>query len=251
MSLTDHLGELRKRVIRIVLILIAAFAVSYHFGEQVQNFLLEPLRDALGDEGRIVFLGLLDKVLTQFQLAFWSAIVISSPLWFSQIWYFIKPGLYESEVKVIRPFLLFGLVLFWVGVSFGYYIVFPFTFETILAFGVQGVEATMSLKDYIILASKVLVFLGVLFQLPNVLLILGFMGIVNAKKLAGSRRYVVTGFAILAAIMTPPDPITMMALWIPMVCLFEVGILLVRLIVDPYKRRKEKEEEKDLDTTEL
>lgn len=241
MALTDHLDELRTRVIRIVGILFLSFFVCYHFGEQIQDFLLLPLRNALGSDGKVVFLGLLDKVLTQFQLAFWSAIIFSSPLWFSQLWYFIKPGLYESEVKIIRPFLLVSLVLFWLGVLFGYFIVFPFTFETILGFGVQEVEAMMSLKDYIVLSCKVLVFLGVLFQLPNLLLILGFMGIITGKKLSDARRYVVTGFAVLSAVLTPPDPITMMALWVPMVLLYEIGILAVKMIVDPFQKKKNKD----------
>ncbi|MFT6630304.1 MAG: sec-independent protein translocase protein TatC [Bacteriovoracaceae bacterium] len=241
MALTDHLEELRSRVIRVVVILFVAFFVCYHFGPEIQDFLLVPLRKALGADGKVVFLGLLDKVLTQFQLSFYAAIVVSSPLWFTQIWSFIKPGLYDNEVKLIRPFLFFSFVLFWLGVCFGYFIVFPFTFETILSFGVQGIEATMSLKDYIILASKVLVFLGVLFQLPNLLLILGFMGLIDSRKLKDARRYVITGFAVLSAVMTPPDPITMMALWIPMVFLYEIGLWAVFFIVDPYKKRKNKD----------
>lgn len=241
MALTDHLDELRKRVIRIVLIILVAFGACYHFGPQIQEYLLIPLRDALGEEGKVIFLGLLDKVLTQFQLAFWSSIIVSSPLWFGQIWLFIKPGLYDHEVKVIRPFLFFSFLLFWAGVSFGYFIVFPFTFETILTFGVGGIEAMMNLKDYIILSCKILVFLGVLFQLPNILLILGFMGIIDSKKLSESRRYVITGFAVLSAMITPPDPITMMAIWVPLVCLYEIGLWSVYLIVDPYQRRKNKD----------
>lgn len=241
MSLTDHLVELRVRVIKIVFILIAAFFICYHFGTEIQSFLLNPLNSALGQDGKIVFIGLLDKVLTQFQLSFWSAIIMSSPLWFIQIWGFIKPGLYEKEIKIIRPFLVVSFVLFWCGIGFGYFIVFPFTFKTILTFGIQGVEATINLKDYIVLASKVLVFLGVLFQLPNVLLILGFMGIIDSKKLSEARRYVITAFAILSALLTPPDPITMMALWIPMVCLYEIGLWAVYFIVDPYLKRKNKD----------
>lgn len=212
MSLTDHLTELRVRLIRIAVILILAFGVCYSQGELIQTLLLEPLRDALGSEGKVVFIGLLDKVLTQFQLAFWASIIFSSPLWFRELWLFIRPGLYDKEVKIILPFVFVGFLLFWAGISFGYFIVFPYTFDTILGFGVQNIEATLNLKDYIVLASKVLVFLGVLFQLPNVMLILGFMGLVNKDNLAPAHRYVVAGFAVLSAIMTPPDVITMMAL---------------------------------------
>lgn len=239
MSLTDHLTELRVRLIRIAVILILAFGVCYSQGELIQTLLLEPLRDALGSEGKVVFIGLLDKVLTQFQLAFWASIIFSSPLWFRELWLFIRPGLYDKEVKIILPFVFVGFLLFWAGISFGYFIVFPYTFDTILGFGVQNIEATLNLKDYIVLASKVLVFLGVLFQLPNVMLILGFMGLVNKDNLAPAHRYVVAGFAVLSAIMTPPDVITMMALWVPMVALYGVGVLGIYTLVEPFRKKKE------------
>lgn len=237
MALVDHLSELRKRLIYSVGIIFVAFFVCYHFGEEIQNVLLSPLRSALDTDGKIVFSGLLDKVLAQFQLCFWSAIILSSPFWFHQIWLFIKPGLYPKEIKIIRPFLFLGFLLFWVGVSFGYFIVFPFTFGTLLSFGVGGVEAYMNMKDYLILASKILVFLGFVFQLPNVLLVLGFMGILDSKLLIEYQKYVIVGFAVLSAMLTPPDPITMMALWIPLVLLYLLGVLLVYLLVDPFQKK--------------
>lgn len=241
MTLTDHLYELRTRLIWMAGILFVAFGVCYHFGVEFQNALLAPLKNALGDSGQIMFTGILDKVLTQFQLAFWSALITSSPFWFTQIWLFIKPGLYENEVKIIRPFVLLSFILFACGVAFGYFIVFPFTFETLLKFGVNEIEAMISLKEYVILTSKILVFLGVLFQLPNVILILGFMGIVDSKKLISISRYVVTGFAVVSAMLTPPDPITMMALWVPLVLLYFLGVVLVFMIVDPWKKSKNKD----------
>lgn len=242
MTLTDHLEELRSRLIRVAIIIFVSFFVCYAYGAQLQEILLAPLRVALGTEGKVVYLGLLDKVLAQFQLAFWSSIILASPLWFREFWLFIKPGLYEKEVKTIRPFVLVGFLLFTAGVCFGYYIVFPYTFETIMGFGVTNIEATLSLRDYIVLASKVLVFLGILFQLPNVMVILGFMGIVNKKVLSDARRYVIAGFAVLAALLTPPDVITQMALMIPLVTLYEIGLWAVALIVDPFKKKQESQD---------
>lgn len=239
MALVDHLSELRKRLIYSVGIIFVSFFVCYHFGEQIQNLLLSPLRTALNSDGKIVFSGLLDKVLAQFQLSFWCAIILSSPLWFHQVWLFIKPGLYPKEIKIIRPFIFLGFILFLLGVSFGYFIVFPFTFGTLLSFGVGGVEAYMNMKDYLILASKILVFLGFVFQLPNVLLVLGFMGLLDSKLLRDYSRYVIVGFAVLSAILTPPDPITMMALWVPLVSLYGFGVLLVYLLVDPFQKKSE------------
>lgn len=237
MSVVEHLEELRKTLVRVLIILAVGFLVTYSFGEQISEFLLRPLRVALGEDGsggKIVYLGLLDKVLSHFQLAFWSDLILTSPFWFYQIWLFIKPGLYEYEVKAVRPFLIVGFFLFCLGICFGYYLVFPLTFQTLMGFGVQNITATISLKEYIVLAAKVLVFLGVIFQLPNLLLILGFMGVVTKYSLRDMRRYIYVGFAILSAFLTPPDVITMLGLWLPLVCLFEVGILAVALVVHPY-----------------
>lgn len=238
MSLTDHLEELRSRLIRVAIILILSFMGCYGFGEQLQEILLMPLRNALSVEGKVVFLGLLDKVLAQFQLAFWSSIIISSPLWFREAWLFIRPGLYDNEAKVIRPFVFVGFLLFCAGVAFGYFIVFPNTFSIIMEFGVGNVEATISLRDYIVLSLKVLVFLGILFQLPNIMLILGFMGVVDKKSLSSYRRYVIAGFAVLSAVLTPPDVITQMALLIPLVTLYEIGLWSVALIVEPFRKKQ-------------
>lgn len=240
MTLTEHLEELRKTMIRVVIILGVSFVACYGFGEMISEFLLSPLRSALTSEsgGQVVYLGLLDKVLSQFQVAFWTSIIVSSPVWFFQIWKFIKPGLYSHEVKAVRPFLFISFILFCLGVCFGYFIVFPLTFETLMQFGVGEVTATISLKDYLVLASKVLVFLGIVFQLPNILLILGFMGLVTKYSLRNMRSYIYVGFAVLSSVLTPPDVITMMGLWVPLVALFEVGVLAVALVVHPYLARQ-------------
>ncbi len=239
MTLTEHLEELRKTLINVVIILGVSFFVCYGQGEYIAEFLLQPLRASLQGEnaGQIVYLGLLDKVMSQLQVAFWTSIIVSSPFWFYHIWKFVKPGLHSHEIKAVRPFLLVGFIFFCLGVCFGYFLVFPLTFETLLSFGVKNVTATISLKEYLILSSKVLVFLGLVFQLPNVLLILGFMGLVTKYSLREMRRYIYVGFAVLAAMLTPPDPYTMLGLWIPLVFLFEIGILAVAVVVHPYLAR--------------
>jgi sec-independent protein translocase protein TatC len=236
MTLTEHLEELRKTLINIVIILGVSFFACYGYGEYIAEFLLYPLRNSLegSNSGQIVYLGLLDKVMSQLQVAFWTSIIVSSPMWFYQLWKFVKPGLHGHEIKAVRPFLLIGFIFFCLGICFGYFVVFPLTFETLLSFGVKNVQATISLKDYLVLSSKVLVFLGLVFQLPNILLILGFMGLVTKYSLREMRRYIYVGFAVLSAMLTPPDPYTMLGLWFPLVILFEIGILAVAVIVHPY-----------------
>ncbi|OFZ68620.1 MAG: hypothetical protein A2451_16585, partial [Bdellovibrionales bacterium RIFOXYC2_FULL_39_8] len=163
------------------------------------------------------------------QVAFWAAIIFSSPLWFNEIWQFIRPALHPHEEKVVRPFMLIGFVLFWLGILFGLLVVFPLSLKLLMEFGVGDVAAMLGLKEYLLLASKVLVFLGLMFQLPNIILILDFVGIINLRYLKEIRRYVYVVFSIIAAILTPPDIFTMLLMWIPLIALYEIGIFLVFL----------------------
>lgn len=239
MSFIEHLEELRTRLIRVLVILVVSFGVCYYFSTAIQELLLIPLRAAIGTNGKVIFTGLLDKVLAELQIAFWSCVFLASPFWFRELWLFIKPALYENEVKAIRPFILVGFFLFIFGVGFGYYVIFPFTFKTLINAGVTNVEAMLNLQDYLLLSSKVLVFLGILFQLPNVIVILGFMGLVTKYSLRNVRRYLAVAFAVAAAVITPtPDILSMMCVWIPMMILYEIGILAVALIVHPYLQKR-------------
>lgn len=239
MSFMEHLEELRTRLIRILIILIISFGICYYYSTMIQELLLAPLREAMGTEGKVVFTGILDKVLAELQIAFWSCVFLASPFWFREAWLFIKPGLYDSEIKAIRPFIFVGFLLFMAGVAFGYFVIFPFTFKTLINAGVANVEAMLNLQDYLLLSSKVLVFLGLLFQLPNVIVILGFMGLVTKYSLRNMRRYLAVAFAVAAAILTPtPDILSMMCVWIPMMVLYEIGIIAVALIVHPYLKKK-------------
>jgi sec-independent protein translocase protein TatC len=239
LSFIEHLEELRTRLIRILIILVISFGVCYYYSTFIQELLLAPLREAMGSSGKVVFTGLLDKVLAELQIAFWSCVFLASPFWFREAWLFIKPGLYDSEIRAVRPFIFVGFLLFIAGVAFGYFVIFPFTFKTLISAGVSNVEAMLNLQDYLLLSSKVLVFLGLLFQLPNVIVILGFMGLVTKYSLRNMRRYLAVAFAVLAAVVTPtPDILSMMCVWIPMMVLYEIGIIAVALIVHPYLKRK-------------
>ncbi|HLE10016.1 MAG: twin arginine-targeting protein translocase TatC [Bdellovibrionales bacterium RIFOXYD12_FULL_39_22] len=229
MPISEHLTELRTRIIRIAIIIIISFFICYAFTDTICEFLLAPVRASLGPAGKIVFLGILDKLTSYFQVAFWAAIIFSSPLWFNEIWQFIRPALHPHEEKVVRPFMLIGFVLFWLGILFGLLVVFPLSLKLLMEFGVGDVAAMLGLKEYLLLASKVLVFLGLMFQLPNIILILDFVGIINLRYLKEIRRYVYVVFSIIAAILTPPDIFTMLLMWIPLIALYEIGIFLVFL----------------------
>lgn len=240
MSIMEHLHDLRITLLKVLIILIISFFVCYGLGEYIVEILLFPLRTILApsESDRIVYLGIFDKILSQLQVAFWTSILVSSPFWFYQIWKFILPGLYEHEAKAIRPFIFIGFLLFATGVLFGQFIVFPFVFKAIMSYGVQDVGAMISLKEYLVLCVKILLLLGIMFQLPNVMIILGLMGLVTKYSLRQKRSYIYLGLLIISAILTPPDVLTQIGLWIPLVCLFELGIWVVALVVHPYLQKQ-------------
>ncbi|MFA6235890.1 MAG: twin-arginine translocase subunit TatC [Bacteriovorax sp.] len=239
MSFWEHLEELRKTVIRIVVILIVAFVVTSYYVDNITEWLLAPLRGSLHatNAGVIVYHSIFEKAWVQVDVAIWWAIMFSSPLWFYQVWSFIRPGLHAHEVRAVKPFMIIGLLLFITGMLFGYYIAFPFVFNLLSSMGVRNVEANINLRDYVTTSSQILLFLGLIFQFPNLLLILGFMGLVTKQMLRKFRRYVYVVLSLVAAVFSPPDVISMLSVWIPLCILYEVGVLAVAWIVHPYLYR--------------
>ena len=223
MELHEHLKELLLTCIKIALIIFVGFIICSSYGDQIASFLLIPLRDALKPNEQIIFTGILDKIISFFQISFYASIIFSSPFWTFQIWSFIKPALYEKEIRLVRPFIIISFLLFLSGVLFGYYVVFPSTFSLLLNFGVSDVLAMPNLKTYLIFSIKVLVFLGFIFQFPMVIFILGLLNIVTYQSLKKTRPYTYIVLAIISAIFTPPDVLTMFCLWIPLIILFEIG----------------------------
>jgi len=239
MSFWDHLEELRKTIIRVMIIVFVTFIFTSIYVDDITEFLLKPLRASLHDThaGIIVYHSIFEKVWVQVDVSIWWALMISSPFWFYEIWRFVRPALHTHEAKAVKPFMLLGLLLFLGGMTFGYYIAFPFGFKLLSFLGVRDVQANINLRDYIETASKILLLLGLLFQFPNVLLILGFMGIVTKQILRKFRRYVYVGLSLFAAFISPPDVVSMLSVWIPLCILYEVGVLAVALIVHPYLYR--------------
>lgn len=239
MSFWEHLEDFRKTMMRIVAILGVTFIFTSVYVDEITEWLLRPLRASLHDtkSGIIVYHSIFEKAWVQVDVSIWWAIMISSPLWFYQIWRFIKPGLYPHEIRAVKPFMILGALLFAGGMAFGYYVAFPFGFKFLSMLGVQDVQANISLRDYVTTASQILLFLGIIFQFPNILLILGFMGLVTKQMLRKFRRYVYVGLSIVAAIFSPPDVISMLSVWIPLCILYEIGVLAVALVVHPYLYR--------------
>ncbi|MBN1105843.1 MAG: twin-arginine translocase subunit TatC [Deltaproteobacteria bacterium] len=227
--LLAHLGELRKRLVACAIAVGVGFAVSYAFSEELFQILVLPLKKNMAEGERLIFTSLPDMFFTYLKTAFVAGLLLSSPFVFYQIWMFIAPGLYQKEKRMLIPFVLFSTLLFVGGGLFGYFIVFPFGFKFFLSFENEYLHALPSVKQYFSFSVKLLFAFGAVFELPVVIYFLARMGVVSTSLLRRKRKYaIVLGFA-LSAILTPPDVITQFMMAVPLVALYEVGILMARI----------------------
>ncbi len=242
MPLMDHLIELRRRLMWSVLTLFVVFVVCFVVAEQLFEFLSIPLRDALLDNAiserqqRLIFTDLTEVFFTYVKVAFFFAAFVSCPVFLTQIWLFIAPGLYKDEKTAFAPFLLASPILFFIGASLVYFVIFPLAAEFFLGFQVQGsannlaIELEAKVNEYLGLIMKLIFAFGLCFQLPVLMTLLARVGLATSKGMAEKRRYAIVGVFIVAAIFTPPDPLSQLALAIPIVLLYEFSILMAKLV---------------------
>jgi sec-independent protein translocase protein TatC len=236
-SLFEHLGELRFRLVRMVWILLIATGICYHFSEPVFDFIRAPIAPYLPDGG-LIYTGPLDKFMAHIKIAFVCGIIISCPLWLYQIWKFVAPGLYQNERKYSMSFIVAGSGLFVSGAAFAYYVVLPMAFHFLMNYGGTTDKAMISIEQYLGFFSQMCLMFGVSFELPLIISILGMMGLVSQKFLKEKRRYAVMTLAVASAIITPPDLMSMVMMLIPMLLLYEIGVLMVGI----FERKRETEQ---------
>jgi sec-independent protein translocase protein TatC len=229
--LLDHLIELRTRLLRCVFVLAIAFAVCVGFADEIFGFLVRPLTAAFPPgQGKLIYTQLYEAFFVEIKVALFAAFFVSFPVLANQLWAFVAPGLYAKEKKAFLPFLLATPVLFMAGAALAYYVVMPTAFKFFLTFeGEKGglqMEALPGTSNYLGLVMQFILAFGISFLLPVLLLLLNRAGIVSRDQLVKSRRYVIVGMAILAAVITPPDVVSQLLLLIPLMLLFE-GALVV------------------------
>lgn len=228
-TLVEHLSDLRTRVIYSGYALMLATVICYGFSEKIFAFIRKPIAPYLPNGG-LVFTGPMDKFLAHLKLSFTCGVIISCPFWLYQIWLFVAPGLYSREKKYSLSFIFSGSVLFLCGTSFAYFIVMPMAFQFLMNFGGDIDKPMITIDHYISFFLQMCLMFGAAFEMPLILVLLGMMGIVSQKFLKEKRRYAVLGLAVLAAIITPPDLLSMLMMLVPLLGLYEIAVFVVGLV---------------------
>ncbi len=238
-SFIEHLTELRSRLLKSIIYLFAFFIVCYFFSENIYAFLVEPYAEAVkGDEvnRRLIFTALHETFITYLKVAFFTSMFITSPIILIQIWKFIAPGLYKNEKKALLPYLVATPTLFLLGGMLVYYLVMPLaikfflTFESTAQISGLPIQLEAKVNEYLSLIMRLIFAFGISFQLPVLLSLLARVGFIDSEYLKKRRKYVIVIIFVVAAILTPPDPITQIGLGIPLLILYELSILSVKII---------------------
>ena len=255
MPLLDHLIELRGRVLKSVLGLLGAFLVCFFFAEEIYGFLTQPLAEILSErreDPRMIFTALTEVFFTYVKVAFFAGAFISCPIFLSQIWLFIAPGLYKTEKSALAPFLIATPVLFFIGGSLVYYVIFPLAAAFLISFEVpQGADTGIAIEleakvgEYLSLIMKLIFAFGLCFQLPVLMTLLARVGLVTSEGMAAKRKYAILGVFVVAAVLTPPDPISQISLAIPIILLYEISILMAKMVEKKRRKAEEADEAED------
>ena len=229
MPLLDHLIELRSRLLWSFLALAIAFGISLYFARPIFGFLVQPLLES--GQKTLIYTAIFEAFFVEIKVAFFAASFFSFPVFATQLWRFVAPGLYNKEKRAFLPFLLATPVLFILGASMAYYMAIPVALEYLLGFGgnVGGVEqqALPGVDNYLNFVMKFIFGFGISFLLPVLLMLLERAGIVTLEQLRGARRYAIVGAFAIAAVLTPPDVVSQLLLAIPLCILFEMALVAI------------------------
>ncbi len=223
---TEHLSELRTRLIYSFLAVAIGFGASFAFKEQLFEILTAPLVKAMaGNENtKMIFTGLPEAFFTYLKVSLLAGVILSVPVLFYQFWLFVSPGLYRTEKKYMLPIVFLSVLFFGAGASFGYYVVFPYGFSFFLGFATDTIHAMPSMKEYLSFAAKMLLAFGFVFEMPLVLTFMARMGLVTVPFLRKNRKYALLIFFVGAAVITPPDVVTQVMMAFPLMFLYEISI---------------------------
>ena len=237
----SHLIELRDRLLRVVIVVTLIFAVLFYFANDLYSLIAQPLLKYLPN-GKMIAIDVITPIFTPMKLALVAAIFIGIPYILHQLWAFIAPGLYQHEKRLAVPLLISSVLLFYAGMSFAYFIVFPMMFGFLSHYVPAGVEMATDIAHYLDFVLKMFFAFGVAFEVPVATILLIATGLTTPKKLARARPYVIVGAFTLGMVLTPPDVLSQVMLAIPMWFLFESGLFFAKILLKTRIEELEKEE---------
>lgn len=237
--LVSHLIELRSRILNSIVSVLVIFLCLFYFANDIYAFVSEPLRALLPEGTTMIATEVASPFFTPFKLTLVLSIFLAIPYILHQAWSFIAPGMYAHEKRLAFPLLFSSVVLFYLGIAFAYYVVFPLVFGFFTSVGPEGVSIMTDINKYLDFVLKLFFAFGVAFEIPIATFLLVYSGIVSIESLTSKRPYIVVGCFVFGMLLTPPDVISQTLLALPMWFLFEVGILFARLARSGKTREQE------------
>lgn len=230
MPFLEHVIELRRRILRSVLVVLVLFFPTYYFANDIYQFVAAPLLAHLPEHSSMIATEVASPFLTPFKLAIVTAVFAAIPFILHQAWAFVSPGLYLHEKRFAAPLLISSITLFYLGVAFAYYLVFPIVFGFFASITPAGVTMMTDINSYLDFVLTMFFAFGFSFEIPIAILLLVWTGITSPERLVAARPFVVVGCFVLGMLLTPPDVLSQLLLAIPMWMLFEAGVWAARLI---------------------
>ena len=229
LPLVEHLLELRTRLLHSLLVVLALFIIMVPFANEVYEFLSQPLREMIPPGSSMIATDLITPFFIPLKLCLYAALFLAMPYLLYQLWAFIAPGMYNDEKKLASPLLLSSVLLFYAGVLFSYYVVFPLIFAFLTTIGPDSVDIMPDIGSYLSFVIKLFFAFGLTFEIPVAIVLITSAGLVTPASLAAKRPYIIVGFFTIGMLMTPPDVFSQILLAFPMCLLFEIGLLVAKM----------------------
>jgi len=243
-DIKPHIADLRKRLVISGITLVIAFFACFAVYEPILEWMMAPAKAVLPVGSSMVAIEIQETFFTALKVSFFSAFLVSLPVIFWQLWLFLSPGLYEHEKKLALPFVFFATLMFLIGSSFAYYVVVPYGFDFLIAFGNTVVSVLPSIGKYVNFFTKLLFGFGVAFELPVITFFLAKIGLVDDKSLKDFFKYAIVLIFVFSALLTPPDIITQFLMAGPLIFLYGVSIYVAK-VFNPYVAPEDEDDEED------
>jgi sec-independent protein translocase protein TatC len=227
-TLLSHLVELRSRLLKVAAAVVLVFVALLPWSRKIFSLVSEPLREVLPGNAMIAT-AVASPLLTPFKLTFFAALFIAMPIVLYQIWAFVAPGLYKKEKRFAMPLLASSIVLFYLGIAFAYFVVFPLMFNFFTAVAPEGVEVQTDISQFLDFITTIVFAFGIAFEVPIATVLIVWTGLTTPDKLGKARPYVFLGAFIVGMMITPPDVISQTLLAVPVYLLYELGIMMARI----------------------